>query len=117
MMVPEMTPPIARSLISAVSTCFNWTCAFLTTKFFEPVKVMLTEEKIYIFYWVFAFICLTSCVFVSLFLPETKNKTIEEIQNEFRGQVIEPNKIPLETVQLPDTKAAIPSDQVSSNKS
>jgi len=61
---------------------FNWFLAFLVTKFFVNLKDAL---GIHWCYWMFAIVCGVGTVFVLIFVPETKGKSIEEIQRYFGG--------------------------------
>jgi len=80
LMIAEMTPISARSMISAVATGFNWLCAFLITKFFESLKDLITK---YGTFFMFAAFCLLSIFFAAILLPETKGKSYDEIQSFF----------------------------------
>jgi len=50
------------------------------TKFFEQIQEALTIQWCY---WIFAIVCALGSVFVFIFLPETKGKTNEQIQEHF----------------------------------
>lgn len=64
------------SLSLIVSSTFN----FIILKIFFQLYL----EYKYFLYFAFALICLCGSIFVSLFLPETVGKTMEEIKNEFK---------------------------------
>lgn len=82
MMVPELAPTHLRSIIASIATTFNWTCVFLVTASVKPLMNQIGND---LTYWLFATICGISCLFVALFLPETKGKTSEQIQRELLG--------------------------------
>ncbi|GBM51379.1 Facilitated trehalose transporter Tret1 [Araneus ventricosus] len=83
LMVAEMTPIRFRSIVSGIATALNWTFAFIVTKTFK------TEESAmhaYGVYWMYASIQIASLFVTFFFLPETKGKSIEEIQEFFEGK-------------------------------
>lgn len=84
MMTGELLPPNIKSLGASIATAFNWFLAFLVTKFFADVKSALTIQWCY---WIFAIICAVGTVFVFLLVPETKGKSMEEIQQAFGAPV------------------------------
>lgn len=65
-----------------MATVLNWSIAFIVTKFFKPIQDALT---IHWCYWIFAIVCAVGFVFEFMFLPETKGKSIDEIQKYFGG--------------------------------
>lgn len=73
---------MSRSATSAFATAFNWTCAFFVSKFFEALKDAITKQGTF---FLFSACSLLSIVFVVLALPETKGKSVEEIQEYFGG--------------------------------
>ena len=86
MMIPEMTPNKARSLVCGISTAIVWTFAFLITLIFMDFQAAVTTAGVF---WSFCVVSLFSLLFVRFLLPETKGKTIEEISRQFRGDKYE----------------------------
>jgi len=82
MMIPEFSNPRVRSLVASIATAFNWTCVYIVTASVKPLMNILGDATTY---WMFAVICVISCVFVVLVLPETKGKSSEQIQTELFG--------------------------------
>ncbi|CAG7828155.1 unnamed protein product [Allacma fusca] len=80
LMMGELLPPHVKGQASAMATSFNWLLAFLVTFFFEDVKQTVGS---YSCYWAFAGICALGTVFVYIFVPETKGKSLDEIQKSF----------------------------------
>jgi len=80
MMLGELLPPKLKGLVASMATMFNWFLAFLVTKFFTSVRDALTPKWCY---WMFAIICAVGTAFVILIVPETKGKSLEEIQRHF----------------------------------
>jgi len=76
----EVLPVRAKSLAGGIATASNWFTAFLTTKEFEDLELALDRFGAF---WLFAGVCLVGVAFVFFFVPETKGKSLEEIEAEF----------------------------------
>jgi len=76
----EVLPARAKSLGGGIATACNWFFAFLTTKEFESLELALQNFGAF---WLFAGICLVGVIFVFFYVPETKGKSLEEIEAEF----------------------------------
>ncbi|CAG2118846.1 unnamed protein product [Medioppia subpectinata] len=85
MIVAEITPGFAMGVVSACGTAFNWLCAFIVTKQFEAIQKGLNK---YGAFWMFAGISAGSVLFTVLFVPETKGRSLEEMQRIFRGEKV-----------------------------
>jgi facilitated trehalose transporter len=68
--------------VASLATMLNWFLSFLVTKFFSNLLTALGDAWCY---WLFAIICAAGTVFVFIFVPETKGKSLEEIQRHFGG--------------------------------
>lgn len=55
----------------------NWLFAFFVTKFFSSLVAAI---HIYNTFWLFTLFCVLGTFFVLVIVPETKGKTIDEIQ-------------------------------------
>jgi hypothetical protein len=60
---------------------FNWTLAFLVTEFYGPVSTAVGPAATF---WAFASILVLVMAFVIFFVPETKGRSLEEIQELFK---------------------------------
>ena len=80
LIMSEIFPTKVRGVASGVATQVNWLCAFIVVKFY--VKM---EESMHPYgcYWFFAACCLVSVIYVYIFMPETKGKTLEEVEELF----------------------------------
>lgn len=80
--ISEIVPTRVRGLVNGSATCFAWILLFFITKEFERLKFAIND---YGAFWFFGGFCLLSCFFVGFFVPETKGRTLEEIQEHFAG--------------------------------
>ena len=76
----EVLPVRAKSLGGGLATASNWFFAFLTTKEFEDLESVLDEFGAF---WLFAGITLVGVLFVFFLVPETRGRSLEEIEAEF----------------------------------
>ena len=80
MLMGELFPPKARDVAGAVCNVANWLSAFLIMKFFPQMKEGLKAQGVF---WFYAGFSLLSFLFTLFFVPETKGKTLEEIEEHF----------------------------------
>lgn len=78
----EIYPARVRGLASSIATCVNWTCAFIITLTFASLNAMLGNAVTFL---LFAGILFLTILFILKYVPETKGKTLEEIQECFRS--------------------------------
>lgn len=83
LMMGELLPSRVRGFATGMCTGFNWTMAFIVTKNFGWMKEALRP---YGAYWFFCAVMVLSFFVVVVSLPETKGKTLEEIEAAFRGE-------------------------------
>lgn len=76
----EMFPTQFRALLGAISSSFHLFCTFVAVYFFPIMLKAMGKDGTFYF---FAGCTLLSVVFVYFFLPETKGKTLEEIEHLF----------------------------------
>ena len=62
----------------AVSTGVSWVCAFIVVQLFP---VLLQSWGGAVVFAVFGLLCLAAMVYIWGFIPETKGKSLEEIEN------------------------------------
>ncbi|KAE8582440.1 hypothetical protein XENTR_v10020127 [Xenopus tropicalis] len=82
LIMSEIFPLRARGVASGVCVVTNWGCAFLVTKEFHELMVSLTS---YGTFGLFAGFCALNVLFTAFCVPETKGKTLEQIEAHFRG--------------------------------
>ena len=80
LVMSEIFPLRVRGPASSFSTMANWTLAFIVTNRYESMVNALTIQGVY---WFYAGCCFLGFIFVYLLMPETKGKTLEEIEALF----------------------------------
>jgi len=80
MLIGEILPSRAIGIAASLCTSFNWFLAFLVTLFFEKIKEAMTIQWCY---FSFAIVCGIGVLYVLFIVPETKGKSLEEIQAMF----------------------------------
>ncbi|XP_001950031.1 facilitated trehalose transporter Tret1 [Acyrthosiphon pisum] len=77
MLMGEIFPAQIKGIASSVVCMSNWLFVFLVTKFFT---LMVSAIYLYNTFWLFTLFGVLGTFFVVFFVPETKGKTMEEIQ-------------------------------------
>ncbi|KAG5679865.1 hypothetical protein PVAND_009402 [Polypedilum vanderplanki] len=77
LILTEIAPIKIKSIVYTFNLSFSWIVAFMTVMYLPTSIIAL---GVYGTMSIFALSCLTAAIFVYLFVPETKNKSIEEIQ-------------------------------------
>jgi len=80
--ISEIFPADLRSKGVATSVCALWIASFLLTFTFPILQDKLGASGVFLLY---AFVCAAGFVFVYLAVPETKNKTLEQIEKELNA--------------------------------
>uniref|UniRef100_F7CF10 Solute carrier family 2 member 6 n=1 Tax=Callithrix jacchus TaxID=9483 RepID=F7CF10_CALJA len=81
LLMSEVLPLRARGMASGLCVLASWLTAFVLTKSFLPVVSAFGLQVPFFF---FAAICLVSLVFTGCCVPETKGRTLEQIESFFR---------------------------------
>lgn len=81
LLMSEILPVKVRGFAGAVCVLTNWTMAFVVTKTFQDMMTLLTSAGTF---WLFSSMCVLNLVFTVVFVPETKGKTLEQIEALFR---------------------------------
>ncbi|HWS01083.1 MAG TPA: sugar porter family MFS transporter, partial [Prolixibacteraceae bacterium] len=75
----EIFPNAIRGSAMAIATTSLWIACFVLTYTFPILNKMLNASGTF---WLYAFICLSGFFFILKKLPETKGKSLEEIENK-----------------------------------
>lgn len=82
LLMSEIIPSRARGTASAVTTVTNWVFAFIVTKSFSSLQDIMGLSGTF---WLFGACCMLAVLFVIRFVPETKGKSLEDIELFFIG--------------------------------
>jgi sugar porter (SP) family MFS transporter len=77
----EIFPTTIRGRAMSIATVCLWIACYFVSQTFPW---MLEKFKGAMTFWFYAVICAVALVFVALFVPETKGKTLEEIERSWR---------------------------------
>ena len=80
LIMSEIFPTKVRGVASGIATQVNWLGVFIVIKFYDDMENSMHD---YGLYWFFAVVCLVCVIYVFVFLPETKGKTLEEVEELF----------------------------------
>ena len=68
----------------SIASCYGSLLAFLATKFFQPIS---DGWGMHVTFWIFAGICFLGAIFCYFVQPETKGKTLAEIQQKLNRNI------------------------------
>lgn len=83
LMMGEILPAKIRGPSASICTAFNWLCTFTVTKTFHNI---LEGIGPYGTFWLFGCICFVGLFFVVICVPETRGKSLEQIENKLTGK-------------------------------
>lgn len=83
LIMAEIFPSRVRGTAGSIANLINWTCAFIVTKEFVYLQEVLGPA---VTFWLFSFSCMASVLYVWRRLPETKGKSLEDIELFFLGK-------------------------------
>jgi len=79
-LISELIPLRARATVGGVAVFLTWLLTFIVTKVFAPISALIGVAGCF---WIFAGFSAISLVYVALLLPETKGRSLEEIEHYF----------------------------------
>lgn len=82
MFMSEVFPRQITGYACSIACLVNWLCVFLVTRFFGDVNAWIGTFGSF---WLFTIVSAFGTVFVYFLVPETKGKTLEEVQIELGG--------------------------------
>jgi sugar porter (SP) family MFS transporter len=86
LMISEIFPLRVRSAAMSASTVANWGSNFLVSTFFLTLTGAITTQGTF---WLYAGFGVAAILFFAWRLPETKNRTLEEISEEVSDEAVE----------------------------
>ncbi|RVE44472.1 hypothetical protein evm_010876 [Chilo suppressalis] len=82
----ELFPVNVKSVASSIATQFACVLSFLVTKFYLSFRNVFGHHSVF---WGFACIGYAGVIFIYFFVPETGNKTLEEVQDNLKVDPLE----------------------------
>lgn len=79
----EIFPPSVRAEGSSVATAVNWVSNFIVSLAFLPLAAAIGQGETF---WIFAGICVLAFFFVGRYLPETKGRGPEQIEEALKAR-------------------------------
>ncbi|XP_066597536.1 facilitated trehalose transporter Tret1-2 homolog [Prorops nasuta] len=79
-MVGELFPAKVKDVLSGTTTCIAYIFSSITVKTYPDMLALMGKHGVFLFY---ALVSLVGTIFLGIFLPETKGKTLDEIQDLF----------------------------------
>ncbi|XP_064471392.1 solute carrier family 2, facilitated glucose transporter member 8-like [Ornithodoros turicata] len=85
-LLAEMLPLRIKGFATGAAVSFNFLCIALVTAKYHDAIALLGHDGLY---WFYAVIMAVGFVLIGKFLPETKGKTLEEIESTFGKRTLE----------------------------
>lgn len=79
----ELFPLRFRAIGSSIVTFFNFACFFSVVKTNPSLTAKYGGEGVYLLY---GLLCLIGTIILTIYLPETKNKSLQEIEDSYIGK-------------------------------
>lgn len=83
LMMGEILPAKIRGSAASIATGFNWSCTFIVTKTFQDIIQLIGAHGTF---WLFGIIVAVGLIFVIVSVPETRGRSLEEIEKRFTGR-------------------------------
>jgi facilitated trehalose transporter len=80
LLMGELIPEKQRSFLSSIAGSLNLGVIFVVIKTYHDLKNSVGEDGTF---WFYSLACLCSCFFVYFLVPETKGKSLTEIEEFF----------------------------------
>lgn len=84
LMLGEILPSKIRGTAASLATAFNWSCTFVITKTFVDMIALLGKAGTF---WSFGGCTMMALVFTYFCVPETRGKSLEDIEAKFVRRV------------------------------
>ena len=83
-MLPEIFPLNVRGTGTGVSALSNWGANFVVAQAFLPLVALIGRSAVFL---ILAVICVAAALFIQFLVPETKGRSLEQIEDELRERV------------------------------
>lgn len=83
LMLSEIYSKEYNSVASPITGCFNWSLAFVITVTFGSISASWGIGQTF---WIFAAFGVLGTIFTFIYVPETKGKSVSEIQKILSGE-------------------------------
>jgi hypothetical protein len=80
LLMGELIPEKQRSFLCSIAGSQNYGVMFVVIKTYHDLNNSVGEDGTF---WLYSFFCLCSCFFVYFLVPETKGKSLREIEEYF----------------------------------
>ena len=80
-MLPEIFPLKVRGAGAGVSALSNWGANFVVSQAFLPLVMLIGTTAVF---WILAGICVAAAIFVHFLVPETRGRSLEQIEADLR---------------------------------
>lgn len=77
-LISEIFPNRVRGLATSMAVLSLWTANFILQYTFPIIK---NAYSIAATFWIYALVCVLGVIFIKMYIPETKGKTLEEIES------------------------------------
>ena len=81
-MTSELIPLRVRGAGVGIATCVNWTGSIIITGAFKDYEKAVEPWGVS---WSFSLMCFLAVIFVAVFIPETKGRSLEQIESYFKS--------------------------------
>jgi len=83
-MLPEIFPLNVRGTGTGVSALSNWGANFAVAQAFLPLVALIGRSAVF---WMLAVVCVAAALFIHFLVPETRGRSLEQIEDDLRGRV------------------------------
>jgi sugar porter (SP) family MFS transporter len=83
-MLPEIFPLKARGSGTGISALSNWGANFVVAQAFLPLVGLIGRSAVF---WSLAGICILAALFIYFLVPETRGRSLEQIEADLRKRV------------------------------
>jgi sugar porter (SP) family MFS transporter len=84
-MLPEVFPLKVRGAGTGMSALGNWGANFVVSQAFLPLVALIGTTTVF---WIFAGVCVAAAIFVYFLVPETRGRSLEQIEADLRRKAV-----------------------------